>query len=192
MGIWKEIRHALNNTLGTSNFKPLNTIVTTEITNSKEAILNQFYNNKSLLASDEVFYTFPTALSEYQTSGYPAGTTYEVDVCEFTTPLAGSLNLMCKAGVSIVNGESASSIAETEVIISKNGQRYDSFSTVMTLSGCNLKTIRLYGERNDVFKIKLVLKVSSASNRQCKAWLALYSLNATIKDSETISLRTLV
>ena len=45
MGFWSGIKHALNSTLGTGDFKPLDKIVTDLI-----------YNNKSLVASDNPYY----------------------------------------------------------------------------------------------------------------------------------------
>ena len=44
MAIWKEIRKALNSTLGTSNFKPLNKLITDEIINQLQ-----------IVASDDVY-----------------------------------------------------------------------------------------------------------------------------------------
>lgn len=38
MGIWAEIKHALNSTLGTSSFKPLNTLITDHVTSKTTTI----------------------------------------------------------------------------------------------------------------------------------------------------------
>lgn len=52
MGIWAGIKHALNSTLGTNDFQPLD---------------QQIRNNKILMASNELYATLPT---EFSKSGY--------------------------------------------------------------------------------------------------------------------------
>lgn len=54
MGVWREIKHALNNTLGTSNFKPLNTLVTEGLTSLKAELLNEV----RLVGSEYVFFAY--------------------------------------------------------------------------------------------------------------------------------------
>lgn len=50
MGFWAGIKYALNSTLGTSGFKPLNTM----IDEAKTAILSEIDGQRSLAASDSV------------------------------------------------------------------------------------------------------------------------------------------
>lgn len=50
MGIWSGIKHALNSTLGTSSFKPLNTM----IDEAKSSILSKVEGQRTLVASDSV------------------------------------------------------------------------------------------------------------------------------------------
>lgn len=190
MGIWAEIKHALNNTLGTTSFKPLNTIITDHTTNEINRALNEFHNSKSLSASDEVFYTFPDTLSPYLKTG--VSSSYEDDLCEFTMPLSGSMNLQFKTGF---NGSSSTplSTGSIELVITKNGVNYKSLSTnnYHDSNGNALKTLCLEGERGDVFRIKVVFnKISGSGGFGIKA--SLYSLNATVKESESIRLQTLV
>lgn len=205
MGVWAEIKHALNNTLGTTSFKPLNTIVTeqataiknlvtsettgveTHVTNKTNEVLNQLYNSKSLLASDEVFYTFPDALSGYYRY---TDASYNIALCNFTMPLSGSVNLSYEIGLAT----SATNGTTIKIVINKNGSEYFSYASSYRFgeSANPARTLRLDGVRGDVFEIRAIYTHKLGTGSKYTSYLSLYSLNATVKDSETINLQTLI
>lgn len=61
MGFWSEIKYALNSTLGTKDFKPLNEIIRDEI-----------LNGNGLVSSDNLYY--PSIIDEY--IDFPTYTSY--------------------------------------------------------------------------------------------------------------------
>lgn len=83
MGIWKEIRYALNSTLGTTEFRPLDELIR--------------YGGKQLIASDNTFLKLPisTARAESnQLNGkYGCETTDEVVAFRFTPLVGGSVRM---------------------------------------------------------------------------------------------------
>lgn len=165
------------------------THVTTQVENSKQAILNQLYNSKTLLASDEVFYTFPDTFAKYY-YGTPSYSTYTSDFLQFTMPLSGSVNFLYKVGLD-ASGKSGQDYVVFSVL--KNNEVCHTFDTSYAWSSSSLssQTVRLDGVRGDVFKISIKL-VNTRSDYEYRPIIGLYSLNATIKDSETINLQMLV
>ena len=255
MGVWAEIKHALNSTLGTSSFKPLNTLITdyittkaseltthittqatgvktaigttetnvkshittettgvethvtsqattiknlitsettgveTHVTSKTNEIINQYYNGKSLTASDEVFYIFSDALSSYMTE--KGHVNINVDLCEFVMPLSGSVNLLYEIGLS-VNAYPGNN-AKAGITITKNGSNYVSDTSGYIIGGSSnpARILRLDGQRGDVFKIQGNYNNASTGN-DYRAYMYLHSLNATVNEGGTINLQTLI
>ena len=247
MGIWAEIKHALNSTLGTTSFKPLNTLitdhittkigatetnvksaigttetnikthttseataiknlvtsettgveshvttktnetkthVTTQVENSKQAILNQLYNSKSLMASEEVYCEFPDALSTYKKV---TDASYNTALCSFTMTLSGAVDLLYGIGL----GASRTDGTKIEIVVNKNGSQYFTYSTGSKYAG-SVETTRLECVRGDAFEIRAIYTHKLGTGNTMTSNLRLHSLNATIVDSETINLQTLI
>lgn len=129
MGIWSGIKYALNNTLGTSSFKPLNKIitdaetaikslVTTETTGVETHVTSQATSVKTAITTSEtnIKNHVTSAIKDnvslvasdekyYQFSQalqtwYGNGTTAETTLVTLTMPCSGSANLQYRVGSS--------------------------------------------------------------------------------------------
>lgn len=80
MGIWSGIKHALNSTLGTSNFKPLNTMIdetksylNTQISAAVSSISSTIDGQRTLAASDSVLKVLLSSNTLVNSSGKALG-----------------------------------------------------------------------------------------------------------------------
>ena len=84
MSIWAGIKHALNSTLGTSGFKPLNTM----IDEAKSSILSKIDGQRTLAASDSPIKTLTSGTTTFSYNGTTVGT--------FTPKVNGSVSVVAK------------------------------------------------------------------------------------------------
>ena len=106
MGLWAGIKHALNSTLGTDNFKPLNELVRDEI-----------LRGNGLIASENIYY--PNLINE--TITYNTGVNYDKEYpFELKFNVNGSADLRVD---SLLQG-----VKNGKLEIYKNGEYYASIS----------------------------------------------------------------
>ena len=118
MGMWAEIKHALNSTLGTSSFKPLNEIISSSVTTLNDKIssgvtslsnsiaelkklLEDIKNKDSLAPSDSIYKTM--SVDEVSLSGSSGdGPEYVKIGSSFTANVDGSVKIIAdlKCGVN--------------------------------------------------------------------------------------------
>lgn len=147
----------LNSTVGTSDYKSLDKLF--------EDLLD---DNKSLIASDEVYYTFP---SEFNTMSNIT-TNVEKNVVSFALPYSGSVNLFYRLGI----GQSSSS----DGVYLKVYKNDELVATVYhdvknAFSNASDSTYLLQGNKGDVFRLAVV-----TSQTYHQAWMTLYSIKATL------------
>lgn len=80
MSMWAEIKHALNSTIGTLSFKPLNDII--------------IYKDKELNASDNIY----KVIIPWDSSVSIAANT-EVQLCKFSTTREGSIRILVNKSI---------------------------------------------------------------------------------------------
>ena len=150
----------INSTVGTSKFKSLDEVL---------------IGDKSIVASDEVYQSFPLSL---QNNRFADKSTYELFT--FTLPLDGSCNILHGKGLSNSTG------AEMALEAYRNGTL--AYSNVTTNTSSTEK-VNLYieGKKGDNFTVKL--RVASANG--ATATLNLYSINATVVDGKTMNITSL-
>ncbi len=153
----------INSSVGTSNFKSLDKL---------------FLEGKSIVASDEVFQSFPPELK--YVSSLANNATY--NLFTFTLPLDGSCNIHFKTGWSSDNG--------TRIYLEayKNGTLAFSIDQLVDdISDSPEADLYIEGNKGDTFTVKL--RVPASSTRTASIYL--YSINASVVDSKTMGITSL-
>jgi hypothetical protein len=154
----------INSTVGTSTFKSLDEVLT---------------GDKSIVASDEVYQSFPNELKSLSFSVTTSNSVY--DLFTFTLPLDGSCNIRYKTYWNV------SSQTDTITLEAyKNGVMVFSNSTGND-SDDPETNLYIEGKKGDTFTLKLKPKRSSGTAR-----FYLYSINATVVDSKTMNIVSLM
>ena len=160
MGIWNEIKKALNSTLGTSEFKPLNEIMTDLV-----------FSERIFVPSDRLYYT----LFDGDIAGLekPDGSPLENKVDLFVSQIEGSFDMglklghytratLYKNGVNIWSGYVSGSTGETKTISGIAVNKGDAFS--LGVEGYNSSNYghiyhaKIYAEILDGANIKILYK----------------------------------
>ena len=154
----------INSTVGTSTFKSLDEVLT---------------GDKSIVASDEVYQSFPNELKSISLS---SGSTY--DLFTFTFPVDGSCNIHYKVGwsSSTQTGDLTLEAYKNNVLVFSNETDESSANAVAT-------NLYIIGNKGDTFTIKLNAPNPSASVKSLSLYL--YSINATVVDSKTMNIVSL-
>lgn len=168
MGIWSGIKHALNSTLGTSSFKPLNTM----IEEAKTSILNAIEGQRTLAASDSVLKVLYSGSSYTSSSGKSIGF--------FTPKKSGSVRIHAK--MQTTNAESSRIFT---IALRQNGSN---ISTTTVDMSSNSGATKNYEKSFDVpvsanVKYEVWCYTSSGS-----AYVTELSLCATIVDTSLIEI----
>lgn len=156
----------INSTVGTGSFKSLDEI---------------FASDKSIIASDEIYQAFPSELIRSE-----VGSSNTLDICTFTFPLDGKVNLIYAIG------QKTSSITEgdyTKLTIFKNNEIFRETQVNKMLDTENKSSTLLEGNKGDVFKIRITGSYTSTAK---KGVCNLYSLNGTIVNGKTMNIQSLI
>ena len=132
MGLWAGIKYALNSTLGTENFKPLNELVKDEI-----------LRGKGLIASENIYY--PNLINEI--IQYDTGTNYDK-----TYPFELKFNVNGSANLTAVTQGIGSENGKLEIY--KNGKNYASMTLSNDIAPIG-RTINLAFSMYDVFTFRI-------------------------------------
>lgn len=154
----------INSTVGTSKFRSLDEVLT---------------GDKSIVASDEVYQSFPNELSFLSLSVSASGSVF--DLFTFTFPLDGSCNIRYKTYWSTTSKDDTITLEAY-----KNNSL--AFSNSTSYGGSDNPESNLYivGNKGDKFTLKLKPSGSSGTVR-----LSLYSINATVVDGKTMNIVSL-
>ena len=134
MGIWAEIKHALNSTLGTDAFKPLNEIIREEI-----------LNGSGLVSSDNLYY--PSIIKEDINIEENASYNKAVDV-KLKFNVSGTVELRAMGSVSGLDPFQLNILKNNVVFQSlsfKNGASTTN-STILEFSKDDVFTFTIYGK----------------------------------------------
>lgn len=156
MSIWAGIKHALNSTLGTSDFKPLDELI--------------MYENKQLSASDNVYMTIPietVTLSSTATSTSAASSEI-IDICKFKLKVTGSIRV--SLNVSLYDGANNSNYSAVGyVYVYINGvQKHSFYKDTSSLDTAGTLTDDVTGDisfnKGDIITLKAQLKSNTAGS----------------------------
>lgn len=178
MGFWTEVKHALNSTLGTENFMPLDKIYT---------------NGKSLVASDNIY----LHLTETKAVSPPAiGEIYEYAPSLKMNSGLGSFKIALPSIFISMTGNKYDEF-NLHYIIYKNGQEYKRVNDISSTDTGSETTIEFSGpmvsvlyEESDVFSFALYLEGSFDFNDYPSAYMRIGEivLYADVKDTSLIKI----
>jgi hypothetical protein len=139
MGIWAEIKHALNSTLGTSEFQPLDKLIR--------------YEGKSLIPSSNVFKTVSAeTLSVTITNGSTSSPS--VNIGSIRSKIGGTVTV--RANMDITYGQNTTTYGKVSVYVNnvlKTTVTLTKATDTLTTSG--LPTALVSFQANDVISFKL-------------------------------------
>lgn len=157
----------INSTVGTDDFKPFDKI---------------FTDNRSIVASDEKYFVFPTKLQDYTSEEVNAST--KVNLFSFTLPMTGSCYLKYRFGSPYSDGSSYSYYLYFEVL--KNNASYEKrqYSGSTNINSNSDESMILEGKAGDVFLIRIY---PSEPTNKSRLQTRLYSINASIVREKPLS-----
>lgn len=155
----------INSTVGTSNFKSLDEVLR---------------GDKSIVASDEVYQSFPPNL-QYIGDLYNNNT---YNLFTFTLPLSGSCNIRFKTHWDSSSGGTDPITMEAH----KNGTlAFSNYVLVSDSSTAKEANLYIEGNKGDTFTVKI--KLPERGNQD--ACIYLYSINASVVNSKTMNIVSL-
>ena len=175
MSIWAGIKYALNSTLGTSGFKPLDKLIR--------------FEGKKLVASDTAFLKIPISTIYLSTTyGEQPDGSELVDICTMKPLVGGTARL--SANMTIWSTKSGTG-TYAYVYVYVNGVKKHTFSQYYELSsgGSSSVSRELTGDitfdANDeiTFKLKVDLSGTVSSNSSGRVKLSTMQLNAITTDN---------
>lgn len=162
MSFWAGIKYALNSTLGTDKFKPLDEII---------------LGTKSLLASDNLYSLINRS---YSTQASQTEATLDIPLTILFN-WSGSANIMLSGALTSGGNVFTGTITVT---IYKNNEIYKTVKISKDDANANLKTPLTFNI-NDVFSFKLDKPATSGNST--KASLAINGIYADISDGSAIT-----
>lgn len=136
MSLWVGIKHALNSTLGKSNFKPLDAL----INDVKDVVIGQ----KGLVASDDIY----KVVADVGDSGIPNYKNLEM----FRLNWGGSCKLSFTVSFKVT---SSSNLRPLQYTVYKNGQVYRDITTEIDDRFSPNVNVVLNADAGDVFGLEL-------------------------------------
>lgn len=136
MSIWAGIKHALNSTLGTSEFKPLDKLIR--------------FEGKKLAVSDSTFLSLPNA-------SFTESTAFTRDICTLTPSVGGSVRL--SSNMTLVSYSSTDTLYGKILVYVNGSLKYTFQQSFVWASGDNSKAVVVTGDiqfnANDVISVKV-------------------------------------
>lgn len=148
----------LNSTVGTSSLQSLDKVLDGVI----EDVLTR---NKSLVATDDTYYVFPT---ELQTAYVDSGTAGIVPIAECTMPADGSVNLLYKVAPSISSGTAQMYVYVNDVLYTTVT------SQTLVTSQSDWSSLQIEFSKGDTIRVSVYRYAS------VRTFIYLRSLNATL------------
>ena len=149
---WGKIKKAINSTVGTSGFKPLDYIIR--------------YDNKMFVASGSVFLEIPNTNKTLTFEGNKGALSTIVDLCSFTPKIRGTARL--KVNLTVFDNTN-DLMGHAHLYIYINGQLVNTITTTNTASGSGSQTTadifsNIDFNANDVIELKLQAQTSGGSS----------------------------